>query len=255
LTHSVSHNLILELNDNDLIIVVVNKDNLVIDLKSYPLIDTKILKDVLFKLPDIYSDISLLVRKKQFITIPESFYGNDLTKMYTLSYNLVREDKLILDKTEYNIGVVFSADTAMLDLILYKFPRVKIHHEATIIINKIFLEIGLKQPRILISINDDSLLIFAIIDGKLALCNIYSVKSNDDIFYFVMLTMEQLHFTSTETELVILGEPPHRSDIFDLFKNYIKEINIWLENVNLSDPLPNKHIISQSFALQNVLCE
>ncbi len=110
---------------------------------------------------------------------------------------------------------MYALDFRLTDLIISKFPRVKIYNEATIILKKIYHEIGLKQPRILISINTDKLLLFGINDGKLNLCNSFPIKSIDDIFYFVMLSIEQLHFLPSETELVILGEPPIRIEIFD----------------------------------------
>ena len=70
-----------------------------------------------------------------------------------------------------------------------------------------------------------------------------------------MLTVEQLHFLPGETELVILGEPPSRNVIFDLFKNYIHEINIWLEEYKVEDEINNEPLLARSFVLQTLVCE
>lgn len=255
MTHSVSHNLVLELNGNDLSIVTVKKDGLVVDLRFYPLVDKPMLENILAELPEIYSDITLLIRKKDFITVPESYYSENLDELFKLSYNLPEEDKILLDKLEYGLGAAYAIDKSLADAIITKFPRVNIRPEATVILKKLFKEVNFRQSRILISINNGNLIIYAINEGKLLLCNSFQAKSNDDIFYFVMLTVEQLHFLPAETELVILGEPPLRSEIFELFKNYIKEINIWMEEYQIDQDVKNTKVLSQSFALQVLVCE
>ncbi len=255
MAHSVSHNLFIELNGTDLTIATVKKDGLVVDLQFFPKVDKSALDIILTELPEIYSDITLLIRNKNFITIPESFYASDISEIYKLSYNLPENDSVWLDKSEYNIGIAYSVEISLADSMAVKFSRLKIKHEATVILSKLFREVNFKQSRILISINNGNLIIYAINEGKLVLCNLYSTKANDDIFYFVMLAIEQLHFLPGETELVILGEPPNRNELFELFKNYINEINIWLEDYQTDPDLKNASVLSHSFALQTLICE
>ncbi len=255
MAHSVSHNLILHFNGIDLSIITIKKDGMVDNVQFYPSISLQILSNVLAELPEIYSDITLLVSKKDFITIPENFYEVDISELFKLSYNLADEDTIGLDKSDYGIGIGYALNTDIANLITTKFPRVKIRHEANVVLKKLFKEVNFKQPRILISINKDTLILIAITDGNLVLCNSYKAKTNDDIFYFVMLAVEQLNFIPAETELVILGEPPSRTEIFELFKNYIREINIWMEELIVSDKLSNTELLSNSFALQVLICE
>ncbi|MFM9944654.1 MAG: DUF3822 family protein [Bacteroidia bacterium] len=255
LTHSVSHNLILELNGNDFTIATVKKDGLVVNLKFYPLVDQAIMEGVLVELPEIYSDVTLLIRKKDFITLPESFFTSNISEIYKLNYIISEGDRVWLDKLDNGLGIAYAIDVAIADVTAAKFPRIKIIHEATVILKKLFKEVNFKEPKIIISINTGSLIIYAIKDGKLLICNSFQAKSNDDIFYFVMLTVEQLHFLPAETELVILGEPPMRAEIFELFKNYIKEINIWMEDYQFSPEIKNTELLAYSFALQTLICE
>jgi len=255
LTHSVSHNLILEINGPDLTVTTVKKDGTVVNLQFYPLIDRPMLENLLVEMPLIYSDVDLLIRKKDFILIPEDHYKTGLEDLFLLSYNLPAEDEICLDKTENGIGIVYASDHSLMDALKDKFPRIKVRNEVTLVLSKLFKEINFKQSRILISINDGHLIIYAINDGKLELCNPYLTRSSDDIFYFVMLAIEQLHFLPAETELVILGEPKDRKEIFDLFKNYVREINIWLEEYQLDEDVNNDILIKHSFALQIMACE
>ena len=207
------------------------------------------------ELPEIYSEITLLIRNKNFIILPESFYNEDVNEIFKLSYTLPENETVWVDKSEQNMGIAYAINTGLIQLIIAKFPRVKIHHEATVIISKLYKEVNFKHPRILITINNESLIIFAINEGDLLLCNSYSVSSNDDIFYFVMLAVEQLHFIPSEMELVILGEPPARNEIFELFKNYINEINIWMEEYQTDHQIITTESLSHSFALQTLVCE
>lgn len=254
MTHSVSHKLLIELNGNDLILVTVNKEEYVISAKSYNYIDEQILGKVLSELPDIYSEISLLVRKQNFITIPEQFYEEDISKLFALSYNLSDELLMNIDKTDYGIGVVYQLDKVFEELLKNKFSRLNVQNEVSVILKKIYKEANLKKPKIFITLNDEQLIVFVVNDGKLLLCNPYITKSNDDTFYYVMLAIEQLHLMPEETELVILGEPSNRKAIFELFKNYINEINIWLEEYKFDSSVFNKEIIEKSFAMQLLIC-
>ncbi len=255
MAHSVSHNLIFELIDDNLIIVTVKKNQFVVDFRFFETLDKDKLETILGELPEIYSEITLLIRNKNFITLPENFYNEDLSEIFKLSYTLFPNETVWLDKSEQNIGIAYAIDKSLIDLIVAKFPRVKIHHEAKVILSKLYKEVNFKQPRILITINTENLIIFAISEGELMLCNSYPVKSNDDIFYFVMLAVEQLHFIPSETELVILGEPPARIEMFELFKNYINEINIWLEEYQTDPQIINTESLAHSFALQTLVCE
>ena len=254
MTHSVSHKLILELNGNDLNLVTVNKDEQVIQINSYNIIDQQILEKILAELPDIYASINLLIRKKNFISIPEEFYEDDINKIYELSYKQDENDNLNLDKTDYSMGIVYQVEKAFTDLIKNKFSRVTVQSEVSIVLKKILAEANLKKNKIFVSLKDEQLILFVVSEGKLLLCNPYITKSNDDTFYFVMLAIEQLHLMPEDIELIILGEPPNRKTIFDLFKNYINEINIWLEEFNCPSALFNKEIIDRAFALQLMIC-
>ncbi len=255
MAHSVLHTLIIELNDNTLTVVILKKNQLVNDVKVYKEIDNDKLDKIMAGLPEIYSEIILLIRNKNFITIPESYTTTDVSQFFTLSYRLGENEKMWVDKSEQNIDIAYAIDTSLTDLIIAKFPRLKIRHEASVIVSKLLKEVNFKQARIFISINNKNLIILAINEGKLLLCNSYSVKSNDDIFYFVMLAIEQLQYVASETELIILGEPPNRAEMFDLFKNYINEINIWLEEYQTDKQVPSSESLLQSFALQTLICE
>ena len=226
-----------------------------VNLQFFPLVDRAMLETILAELPDIYSDMNLLIRKKDFITVPENFHDTNDNNLFKLSYNQRAEDKLWTDKSDQGIEIVYAVEIGLVDCICTKFPRIRIRNEVSVILSKLFKEVNFKRPHILISVNDWHLIIYAINEGKLQLCNAFQAKSYDDIFYFVMLTVEQLHFLPGETDLIILGEPPARNDIFELFSNYIKEINIWLEEYKTDDEIKNEHLLSHSFALQTLVCE
>ncbi|NUM32380.1 MAG: DUF3822 family protein [Bacteroidetes bacterium] len=253
MTHSVSHKLYIELNGNDLTLLTANKEAQIISIKNYNFIDEQLLDNILTELPDIYSEINLLLRRKNFITIPEQFYDEDIDKIYSLSYNLAEEDFLNIDKTDFGIGVVYQVDRVFAEKIKNKFSRVLLQNEVSLVLNKIF-KTNINKSKIFITKNDEQLNIYIVNNGKLMLCNPYITKSNDDTFYFVMLAIEQLHLMPEETELIILGEPPNRKAIFDLFKNYINEINIWLEDYNCDSTVFNKDIIEKSYPLQLLVC-
>ncbi len=255
MAHSISHKLIIELNGSELTLITVKKDGLVANIEVYPFFDQPILEQILEKLPEIYTNITVLIRRKPFISVPENFYSANLSDIYKLSHEWPESEELYLDKSDNGIGIAYFLDPTFVSLVTAKFQRVTFQHEASVILKKLYKEVNFKQPRILFSINNETLIIFAINNAQLVLCNTYQAKTNDDVFYFVMLIFEQLHFLPGETELVILGEPPNRTELFDLFKNYIKDINLWIENYTISEDIKQPHLLAHTFAVQAMLCE
>lgn len=227
---------------------------MVASIEYYHLIDDTMLRGILNRLPEIFSEVHLLIRDKDFITIPESYFHENLESLFALSYVCDAEDEIRLDKTEHKIGVAYAVNKAHCRLIEEHYPRVKVRHETTVVLGQLYSEVNLKESRILISINHGRLNIYILNQGKLLLCNSFVVKSNDDIFYFVMLCIEQLHLVASQTEMVILGEPPSRDEIFDLFKNYIQEINIWIEDYHIEEDIKNFELMQSSFPLQLLVC-
>jgi len=252
--HSVSHKLILQLNGSELIVVTIKKNGLVDEISRFLAIDENGLETVLNQLPDIYSETTLLVCNNNFVTIPEIFYDESIDDIFKLNYEISINDKVCFDKLEYGIGVGYTLNSNFDKLVSHKFPRIIIKHEASIVLKKLYKEVNFKHSKILISINEQTLIIYAIHHSNILLCNKYEILTIDDIFYFVMLAMEQLQILPAESELIILGEPPNREEIFEIFKNYIKEINIWLEEYQIEN-INNSELLSHFFALQTLVCE
>ena len=254
LTHSVSHNLLIELNGHDVTFVTLRKTGEVAELKFYPSLIKSRLEELLGAMPEIYTRVELLVRKKDFIIIPEEYFETDWQELFTLNHTLPAGETLFLDKTEHRLGVVYPVNTALLDLILGKFSRLHRQSEVSILIARLYREVNFQLPRIFLSVNSGHLILLAVNEGKLLLCNGYRAKSMQEVFYFVMLAVEQLKFLPAETELVLLGEPAEEREIIDLFKNYLRDNSVWKEDYQIDaglDPSP----ISRSFALQTRVCE
>jgi hypothetical protein len=70
-----------------------------------------------------------------------------------------------------------------------------------------------------------------------------------------MLAVEQLFMLPNETELVILGEPILEKELKSLFKNYIQEIRTWKDACKLDASIKNASMLTQSYALQSLICE
>ena len=68
MAHSVSHNLIFELIDDNLIIVTVKKNQFVVDFRFFETLDKDKLETILGELPEIYSEITL----KLLLRFPKS---------------------------------------------------------------------------------------------------------------------------------------------------------------------------------------
>jgi len=255
LTHSVSHSLILEYNGNRLTILTQRKDDNILQTKEYQGVSVNTLKTILGNLPEVFSEINCCIRNKEFVLIPEEYFNEDYSEIFKLSYDLALDQNLFLDKLDHRIGVLYKDEVEIHNLFKAKFPRINIHHEATLILSKIYKELNSAGSGVYLSVNEYSILLVCVKEKKLVLCNMYQAKTVHEIFYLIMLVYEQFHLNASEIGLTILGIPYNKAELYELLSQYIRSISYRSEELRFADGVSSVASLNQSFALQLMVCE
>lgn len=255
MTHSVSHSLILEINGSRLTLLTQRKDGVVLEIKDYQGVSVITLQTILGNLPEIYSNIRCCLRNRDFVVLPEEFYNTDYSEVFGLSYELGINQQFFLDKLEFRTGILYSDDAEIQKVLKTKFPRVKIQHEAGLILSKVYKDLGSKGSGVYLAVNDGSIIIICSKDKKVQLCNQFQAKTVHEIFYFVMLVYEQFHLLPSEDELIILGNPSIKTELNELVKQYIRGITYYSEDYRCESEVTSALSLKQSFAMQLLVCE
>jgi hypothetical protein len=89
---------------------------------------------------------------------------------------------------------------------------------------------------------EQKLRLVCIKDGKLQLANSYTIENNDDLFYFIMLVVEQLEMEAESLYIETVCTKGKHEDYLVLFKNYLPSINLSPLGVSHADTVQSNLI-------------
>ena len=254
MTHSVSNKLIVEFNGRDLLFVTLRKDNTVVGADVHLITENEPVESIIAHYPEIYSEVRLIVRRSNFVTIPELYFREGAEAFYSLSYQIGAGEIVLIDKLEQQLGIAYAADNKVIAQLKSKFPTLVLNHEAGIILQEILSKNNKIQPWIGLVVNDDQLVMIITLNGKLHLCNSYQIKNNDELFYFVMLAIEQLQINQASAEIELLGEVHETHKIMELFENYVGNISLRAESFLAEGNPAALNRIGASYSMQLSVC-
>lgn len=229
-THSIRHKLFLTLDGDRLLYAIVSEHQEVLKTGEYAVTDASMLSDVLtntllFK--EIYSTVVLIWSGVPFILHPSSFTSNRERRTlfqtsYTLKPTVQLKDVLISNE----MGMSYRIDSELLKILKEKYNSLTYHCDGEIFLKYVSDVHKSNYHEIHVMPGNDNLLVLITKAGKLELLNRYDAKSTEDLFYFVMLAIEQLDIDIERGSLHVHGDSGSVdfASIERLFKPYIAEI-------------------------------
>ena len=181
-----------------------------------------------------------------------SLADSDLASYYTLNYpsfDQLKEDKLEDFRVVHNLPTVIQLNSKSL-------VNADIISDVSLVY-KGFLQKGYQQAVYFYTIGN-TVTIFCIKEGRLRIANRYPADDLDELFYYVMLLIEQMEMQADKIHFECLTSKGRHETYHSLFKNYLPALN--LTNVITDNSfLPLEHhdlkseFIQASFFAQCVL--
>jgi hypothetical protein len=228
-THSVSHHLKLALAGQVLHYAVCDKNNTLLTSGERYLADGKALQELFDRddvLSGIYAGTQLMIMSPKFIHVPEHYARHDHNyNLFKLSNKASAEERLFRDHSIEQKEVQYSGHREFMRLIQNKFPNIlKIHLSSFLHTQSLSLKSELSNL-LQLFVLDDFLFITASNAKGVLLSNAYHVVNSEELFYFCMLSMEQLKLEPTNTELYLYQLEFKEQSLENLFKNYFQKIS------------------------------
>ena len=226
--HSVSNKLFLELHSDDITFLVCNRNYEVLQSGQFSLVDEVMMKKIIDDhqvFNQIFGGVELIYGGSPFITIPAQIIeSSDRQRLFKLSHKLGNESVLEDGNLDQEVSLIYSTPKAISNVLASKYPNLKKVHEL-MCLNR-WIQKNLSNPNTIFArIDGEVLLIVVMRNGKLTLANYFDVKSHDDIFYFIMLSVEQLNLEVENTSLVFLTcSDAIEDELLKLFANYLKHV-------------------------------
>ncbi len=210
------------------------------------------LKKCPVKISKKYNQVSISIANTYFAIVPKALFQKENLKSYielnAKVANIVEYRFQILEKE--GIVVCFALPKELSDWINQIFPKAKITHEISVVIQSVLRDFhSLSESKVVLNIHKGHFDLMFLSKGKLEFVNSFPFSEKEDLLYFVLFTLEQLNLDPHEIEVFLLGEIKKGSEQHQLLFQYIKNIHFGSRNKNIKisnglNEIPNHYFYS-----------
>jgi hypothetical protein len=193
-----------------------------------------------------------------FTLIPAAYYETGKAKEL-LDFNVgVKENETVLvNDLKDNIKLIFSIPTELKQAIDKTFPHHQLKHFGSSSVNLFFSHFQLKNSDVFLNIHEKQVELLVKKEKALQLYNIFNCKSDEDILYYLMFSVEQFKLDPASLRLCISGNRETSDELFTAIKKYIRHLNFAnsdkiIKRKEELENIPNHFYFS---LLNRVLCE
>ncbi|MFT5513600.1 MAG: hypothetical protein ACI8SE_002009 [Bacteroidia bacterium] len=229
-SHSIRNRLFLVLSRDELEFAVTDNTLNVLLTGSSAVTDMAMLEDVLSNtspLSEIFSSVNLTWSGNTFHCYPTAFTNaQDQRTLFVANHKLRPSEKLLTGSLSADIALSYAVDPHFLNSIKKKYPNVVYQHEVEPLFEYVQSEIKPNNHGLILDSNASRSILLVKTDQQIRLVNQYDTKDINDVFYYVMLSIEQLELDIENATLFWISDTNNTpfSEIQQLFKQYVKNI-------------------------------
>lgn len=159
--------------------------------------------DVHNQLKEIYGQVDLVVCNTGILPVPPVLNKTeDKQLVFNASHSLDKSHELVSASFNQDIALLYSVQADFLDTLKEKYPSLTYHSDIEIMA-QFTSQFKQREGIQLHSLLQGEELLLYITEGKnMLLANRYPCKSKEDVFYFIMLAVEQLEIDHEQLWLV-----------------------------------------------------
>lgn len=174
-----------------------------------------------------YKTILVNVVNPQFTLCPIALYQPDNARAL-LEFNCGDTAQQLISTDDINatIKLIYTIDEALKSTLDKLFPQHHLKHHITVLSRLMLNTEELSKENMFISIRDNSIEVIVKQNQQLILANQYSIKTNEDVLYYVLFILEQYQLNPLTVALTIAGNMDANSELIVSLKKYIKHIRL-----------------------------
>lgn len=185
-----------------------------------------------------YQHVYVNYFNSQFTLCPTAFYNSDNNRSL-LEFNVGSiENKLVLcDDINTDIKLIYAVDESFKSTLDLLFPHHLIKHTLTVLSKLMLQSEELVKETILLAVHSNYIEIVVKSEQKIVLVNQYSIKTQEDVLYYVLFILEQYQLNPLTTTITVVGNLDTNSNLISALKKYIKNIRLGLghKSINWTD--------------------
>lgn len=165
--------------------------------------------------------------------VPKTLFDEEQSAEY-LKFNskILKSDFISHDEIAVNESVnVYVPYMNINNFIFETFGVFEYKHASTILIDA-FLQknIESEEETIYLNVNQQHFELLAIKNNKLLLYNSFEYATKEDVIYYLLFTMEQLHFNPETVQLKLMGLIEKEDSLYSIIYTYVRFVEFYSPN-------------------------
>jgi len=195
------------------------------------------LKSVLTAMPWLkspYKLVKIAYEGKKNTLIPGPIYdANEIRQYIDFNFSSSPDEKAFADHLvpmdTYN---VFSIQESTLSAITGIFPRIRISHMTSILIESIWINYKnrINASRVFLHMREKNFDLMLFDGRQMTYFNSFPHLNAEDVTYYLIFILEQLSINPENISIVLLGNVERSSNLFELLLRYVRQIEFGRRN-------------------------
>jgi hypothetical protein len=162
-----------------------------------------------------------------FTLCPAAFYDPENSRQL-LEFNAGKTgDAVILnDDISPEIKLIYAIDEHLKSTLDLLFPHHHIKHTVSVLSQLMLHSEEFNKEQVVLNVHQNHIELVIKENTKLLLANQFSVKTQEDILYYVLFALEQYQLNPASVTLCITGNTDHHSDLVSTIKKYVKHTRL-----------------------------
>ena len=185
--------------------------------------------------------------KKAYKYVYVNYFNSQLTLCPTLFYNSsnnrsllefnngsVGEKIILCDEVNADIKLIYAIDDSLKSSLDLLFPHHIIKHSLTVLSKLMLQSEELVKENIILSIHSNYIEVVVKQEQKLVLANQFTIKTQEDVLYYVLFILEQYQLNPLKVNITIVGNLETNSNLISSLKKYIKNIRLGIGHKSIN---------------------
>ena len=236
LTHPAAYNLYLTVGPAGVRVGVADvRRNKFVALDDYPAPAGTTGAEVLTALPtqhDLvgragWNRVRLAVQNFAFTLLPAPLFnpGDEAAYLRLHAASAPTETAHAYRHAALDIVSVFGADRAITDWFQATYPTGRLLHDTSALLEGVAHQSEANAVRrVYLSIGPQELTVLVVSNKRPEFCNVFAFTTPEDLIYYTILVMQELHLNPDQDRVVVWGDLVHDSGLFTILRKYVRHV-------------------------------
>ena len=171
----------------------------------------------------------------RFTLCPTSFYEPDNARNL-LEFNCgdIGNDLILADDINASVKLIYSVSESVKSVLDKLFPQHQLRHNNTVLARLMLNSEELSKENMLIYIRENTIEIIVKQNQQLLLANHYTIKTHEDVLYYILFIFEQYQLNPSSALLTVTGNLETNSELMLTLKKYVKHVRLGIGHKTLN---------------------